>query len=94
MAGSVDDIDLHIFISDRNVLRKNGDSTLALLVVRVQNALFDLLILAKNMRCPEQTVNQRGLAMINVRDDRDVANILLLHWIFLLREFIRLILSL
>jgi len=79
MAGRVDDVDLHAFIRNRDVLRQNGDAALALLIVRVEHTLFNVLIFAKHVRRPQQTVHERGLAVVNVSDDRDVAEILLLH---------------
>ena len=75
----VDDVDLHVFIGDRDVFGQNGDAALTLLVVGIEHALLDALILAKHMRRPQQTVHERGLAVVNVSDDRNVAEILLLH---------------
>ncbi len=74
MARRVDDVDVRAFVIDRAVLCKDRDATLAFEVVAVHHALGQLLILAKRARLLQQLVDQRGLAVINVRDDRDVAN--------------------
>ena len=79
MAGRVDDVDLHVLIGDGDVLGKDGDAALALLVVGVEHALFHLLVLAEHAGRVQQAVDHRGLAMVNVRDDGDVADVLLFH---------------
>ena len=74
MAGRVDDIDVRAFVIDRAVFCEDRDAAFALEVVAVHHALGELLVLAKRARLLQQLVDQRGLAVINVRDDRDVAN--------------------
>ena len=79
MAGRVDDVDLHAVVRDGDVLGKDGDAALALLVVGVEHALFHLLVLAEHAGRVQQAIDHRGLAMVNVRDDGDVADVLLFH---------------
>ena len=79
MARRVDDVDLHARVGDGDVLGKDGDAALALLIVGVEDALFHLLVLAENVRGPQKTVYEGGLAVVDVGDDSDVADVLLLH---------------
>ena len=76
---SVDDVDLDALVADGDVLGQNSDAALALLIVGVKDALLHLLVLAEGTRCLEHLVYQRGLAMVDVRDDGDVANGFLEH---------------
>jgi len=46
---------------------------LALEVVRVHDALLDVLVRGKGARLLQQFVDQRGLAVVDVGDDGDVA---------------------
>ena len=79
MARSVDDVDLHALVLDGDVLRQNGDATLALLVVGVEHALLDLLILAEGIGRAQKLVDEGRLAVVDVSDDGDGANVLLFH---------------
>ena len=90
MAGRVDDVDLDALIVDGDVLGQNGDAALALLIVGVQDALLHFLVLAEHVGRPQQAVDQRGLTMVNVRDDGNVAKAFLLHTgVLLLFRFLR-----
>ena len=65
-------------IVDGGVLGENGDALLALEVTGVHDALaglFDRVALGERSGLPEHCVNQRGLAMIDVCDDRDVSQV-------------------
>ena len=73
VAGSVDDIDLGVMIHDGGVLRQDGDTALTLKVVGVHHALVDNLVGAEDARLAQQLVDQRGLAVVDVSDDRDIA---------------------
>ena len=56
-------------------LRQDGDAALALEVVGIQRALGDALVVAKRARLLQQPVDQRGLAVVDVGDDGDVAEV-------------------
>ena len=73
--GTVDEV------TDRGVLGQDGDAALALQIVRVHDPLVDLLVGADGAGLLEEGVDERGLAVVDVRDDRDVANVVaeLLH---------------
>ena len=49
---------------------------LALLIVGVEDALFHLLVLAENVGGPQKTVYEGRLAVVDVGDDSDVADVL------------------
>ena len=80
--GSVDDVDGHAAVdgrrtgvSDGGVLREDRDALLALEVARVHRALVDVLMLAECAGLPEHGIDKRGLAVVDMRDDRDVTQI-------------------
>ena len=73
MARRVDDVDLGIAIVDGGVLRKDGNAALTLKVVGVHHAIHDLLIFTVDAALLEHLVDKRGLAVVDVRDNGDVA---------------------
>jgi len=79
MPGCVDDVDLDLLIrlfivdGDGRVLGQDGNAALAFQIVGIQDALGDLLVAAKDVRLLEQAVDQRRLAVIDVRHDGDIA---------------------
>ena len=82
VAGGVDDVDGHrplgrgrAGVPDRGVLREDRDALLALQVAGVHRALVDVLVLAERAALPEHRVHERGLAVVDVRHDRDVAEV-------------------
>ena len=75
--GSVDDVDLDLGLArplqrERGVLGEDRDPALALLVARVHDALDDLLVGGECARLAQHRVDQGGLPVVDVRDDRDV----------------------
>jgi len=70
----VHNIDFCAGIEHGRVLGKNRDAALAFQIVRVHDALGDGLVVAERAALAEHGVNQRGLAVIHVGDDGDVAN--------------------
>ena len=73
VARRVDQVDLHTFPLHRRGLGENGDATLTLLVVRVHHAVDDCLVGGKGACGAQKRVNKRGLAMVDVRDQSDIA---------------------
>jgi hypothetical protein len=75
----VDDVDLDVAVgpgeSDRGVLGQDRDALLALEVHRVHDPLGDVLVGAERAGLPEHLVDERGLAVVDVGDDRDVAQV-------------------
>ena len=81
VARRVHDVDLHVLVVDGRVLGHDGDALLALEVDRVHDPLGHVLVGAEDAGLPQHGVHQGGLAVVDVRDDGDVADIgaLLLH---------------
>ena len=78
MARGVDDVDGDIaavrgVMLHGGVLGEDRDALLALEGQRVKNPLLDLLSDPEGTRLPQHCVNQGGLPMVDVSDDRDVA---------------------
>ena len=73
VAGRVDDVDVRAFVVDGAVLGQDGDAALLLEVVRVHHALGDVLVRGEGAGLLQQLVDQRGLAVVDVGDDGDVA---------------------
>jgi hypothetical protein len=73
VARGVHDIDQDAPIVHRRVLGEDGDAALALEIGIVHRALRDALVLAEDPALVQHRVDQRGLPVIHVRDDRDVA---------------------
>jgi hypothetical protein len=72
---SVDDVDLRPAPAHRRVLRQDGDAPLALERVGVHHALLHDLVLAKGARLSQHLVDERRLAVVDVRDDGDVPDL-------------------
>ena len=77
VAGGVDDVDAGLarlaVPEHRGALGQDGDAALALLVVGVHGALGRRLVGAEDAGLGEQLVDERGLAVVDVGDDGDVA---------------------
>ena len=73
--GRVDDVDAVAVPFEGGVLGPNGDSLFALEIHRIHDAFLDLLIGAEGAGLPQQLIDQRGLAVIDVRNDGDVADL-------------------
>jgi hypothetical protein len=80
VARGVDDVDRHAglargYVAHRGVLGQDRDALLPLQVHRVEHAIGHL---GARMPCaglPQHGVDQRGLAVVDVGDDRDVAQV-------------------
>ena len=82
VAGGVDDVDLDALIHAGAVLGQDGDAALALNIAGVHHALGHLLVGTERAGLFEHLIHQRRLAVVDVGDDRDVAQILLYHSVF------------
>ncbi len=74
VSGRVHDIDFYALVKYGRVLGEDGDTALAFQIVRVHDALGNRLVVAESAALPEHGVNQRGLAVIHVGNNGDVAN--------------------
>ena len=73
VARRIDDVDVRALPLDAGALRENGDAALALEVVGIHRPLGHLLVLAERAGLLQKLVDECRLAMVDVRDDRDVA---------------------
>ena len=73
VARRVDDIDMRALVGDRAVLGEDRDAALALEVVRVHDALDEVLVRGKRAGLAQQLVDQGRFAVVDVGDDCDVA---------------------
>ena len=73
MAGRVDQLDSDALEFDRRGLGEDGDAALALEFARVEHALRNALVRAHGAGVAQEPVDQRGLAVVDVGDDRQVA---------------------
>ncbi len=78
MPGRVDDIDLDAIIGDGGVLREDRNSAFPFEIVGVQNQLSGGVRIPENVGLLEQPIDQGCLAMVDVGDDGDIANVRLL----------------
>ena len=79
VAGGVDDVDpglARLAVPQHGrAFGQDGDAALALLVVGVHGALGRRLIGSEDARLGQKLVDQRGLAVVDVGDDGDVAQV-------------------
>ena len=71
MSGGVNEIDLDVVPRDGRCLGKDGDASLALLVVGIHDLVDDGLMLSERACGSEERIDQCGFAVINVCNERD-----------------------
>src|SRR5690606_15148532 len=69
------DVDGDALILDGGVLGEDGDAALAFELVRIHHPLGHLLVGAENAALVQQGVDQGRLAVVDVGDDGDVADV-------------------
>jgi hypothetical protein len=75
VARRVDDVDARVLPDDRRRLGKDGDASFLLEVVRIHHALGDALVFTERPGLRQQLVDERRLAVVDVGDDGDVAQV-------------------
>ncbi len=60
---------------DRRVLGQDRDAAFTFQVVGVHDLVDDLFVFAENTALPQHDIDQGGLAVVNVGDDGDIAQI-------------------
>jgi hypothetical protein len=75
VTGRVDDVQCRIAVAHGGVLREDRDAALAFLVHRVHHPLRHLLMRREHAGLAQHGVYQRGLAVIDMRDDRDIPDV-------------------
>ena len=73
--GGVDDVDHHVAAAHRGVLGQDGDALFPLQVVGVHHPVGVRGTDPERAGLPEHGVDQRGLAVVDVRHDRHVAQV-------------------
>jgi len=73
VAGRIDDVDARALPLDARALGEDGDAPLFFEIVGIHGPLFHALIVAECAGLAEQLVNEGRLAVIDVGDDRHVA---------------------
>ena len=79
VARGVDDVDLNAVVLAGAVLGKDRDAALAFDIAGVHDALGDLLVRTESTGLLQHLVDQRRFAVVNVRNDCNVAEIFLNH---------------
>src|SRR5438552_5221385 len=75
MARCIDDVDPIAVPLKGSVLRAKGDSFFALEILRIHHPFLDLLIGSEGAGLAQELIDQRGLAVVDVRNDGDVTNL-------------------
>ncbi len=80
VARRIDDVDVgHDAIGigpfHRGAFGQDGDPTLFLQVIGIHRSFFNALVVAEGARLAEKLIDERGLAMIDVGDNRHVAKV-------------------
>ena len=73
--GCVDDVDLRPAVADGGVLGQDRDALLALEIPGIEHAILHRLVLTEGPGLPQHRVDERRLAVVDVRDDRHVADV-------------------
>ena len=73
VARGVDDVHARVVPQDRRGFRQDRDAALFFQIVGVHHAFGDALVLPERAGLFQELVDKGGLAMIDVRDDRDIA---------------------
>ena len=80
MTRGINQIDLHPFVFNRNVLRKDRNPSLAFQIIAVKNSLSLQLRFTVLTALLQQAIHHGGFAVVNVSDDDNVTNIVATHW--------------
>src|SRR5262249_27010664 len=85
VAGRIDDVDLGVAELEGDVLGEDGDAALALDVVGIEDQAmlparqaFQLLA-AKQARLAHELIDERGLAVVDVSNNGNIAKVVSLH---------------
>jgi hypothetical protein len=76
MSRRVHDVDSVIAPSNRRILGQDRDPAFALQIIRIHDAFLQILARIERTGLAQQLVDERGFAVIDVRDDGDVAKFL------------------
>ncbi len=75
VSGGIDNVDVRAFVLDGAVLRQDRDAAFLFQVIGVHDPLCDMLMRGKRAGLAQKFVDQRGLAVVDVGNNGDVANV-------------------
>jgi len=75
VARRVHDVDSITVPLECGILRADRDPLFPLEIHRVHHAFLDLLVRAQSSGLPQQLIHERGLAVVDVRNDGDVTDL-------------------
>jgi len=75
VTGSIHNVDFDLAVMDGGVFGQDGDAALPFEIKGVHDALHHLLVGAEDAALVQHGIDQGGLAVVDVGDDADVANI-------------------
>ena len=75
MSGGVNNIDLDALIINCCIFAQDRDPALSFNITGVHDSVLHGLVLTENAALTEQTIDQRRLAVVNVRDDCYISDI-------------------
>ena len=73
MARRIDDVDLVVAIADGRILGHDRDAAFTFEVHRIHHAVDDRLVFTMSARLLQHGIDKRGLAVVDVSDNGDVA---------------------
>jgi hypothetical protein len=73
VSGRIDNVDMRAFVLHRAILGQNRDAALPFEVIGIHDPLCDMLMRGEGAGLTQELVDQRGLAVVDVGDDCDVA---------------------
>ena len=75
VTGRVENVDVGAFPADGTVLGQNGNAALALDGIVVHDGVDHLFMLGKSAGLAQKLIDHGGFTVVNVRNDRDVADL-------------------
>jgi len=75
MAGGVHHVDAHAPPFDGGALRQDGNAALALLIHGIHGPFGNILLGVKNAALTQQGINQGRLAVVNMGDNGNIAQV-------------------
>ena len=75
VTGGVDDVEPDALVVDRRLLGEDRDPLLALEVAGIHDPIDDGLVRAERAGLAQKRIDQRGLAVVDVGDDGDIAQV-------------------
>ena len=75
VAGRIHNVDGYIVVDNARILGQNRNPALTLQIIRVEHTLLHLLVGAKDLGQAQHAVHQSRLAMIDMGDNGNVANV-------------------